>query len=592
MRAPLLVVAIALALPGSVASAQNSPAFSPQLFHPAPGPDEFVTVESARPLSHLSVGAGLYLDYTHDPLSILTYSSRTGDPFGTTVHVQEYVLSSELWVGLGLWDRLQLALSLPLTLYQDGDSFDGDAPPPDGTHVRPPSGFALGDPRLYLKVRLYGKAAGLQLSVSHWLSVPIGNDGALGGAPHYGGFAGEPRLLAEWSAERWRVGLNLGFAWRAATTDYYTAGAGQALTYGLGFGYDVVKRRVRLLAELYGHHDFHVDYTAASPLELDVAARVQMRHGIAFTVGLGVGVIDGAGAPTPRVFVGVSYERPARDRDGDGIPDWLDRCPDAAEDKDGFQDDDGCPDLDNDGDGIPDRDDRCPNQAEDRDGFEDEDGCPDPDNDHDGVDDLHDACPGQAEDRKPPRPNDGCPASMNDEDGDGISDADDKCPTEAEDKDGFEDEDGCPDPDNDGDGIPDGFDECPNLAEDVNGVDDDDGCPEGGATHIKVKGDDLWMAKPILFDGNALGASETVARALLDEISRFLRARTDLKVRVEGFWDLRLGQRAITASQAQADAVRAYLIKSGVAAERLVAAGYGALGEAPARRVELHLWKQ
>jgi len=48
------------------------------------------------------------------------------------------------------------------------------------------------------------------------------------------------------------------------------------------------------------------------------------------------------------------------DPDGDGIPTPLDRCPNEPEDRDGFQDDDGCPDPDNDGDGIPDDKDRCP----------------------------------------------------------------------------------------------------------------------------------------------------------------------------------------------------------------------------------------
>lgn len=35
----------------------------------------------------------------------------------------------------------------------------------------------------------------------------------------------------------------------------------------------------------------------------------------------------------------------------------------AAEDKDGFQDADGCPDDDNDGDGVPDAQDQCVNEA-------------------------------------------------------------------------------------------------------------------------------------------------------------------------------------------------------------------------------------
>jgi outer membrane protein OmpA-like peptidoglycan-associated protein len=90
--------------------------------------------------------------------------------------------------------------------------------------------------------------------------------------------------------------------------------------------------------------------------------------------------------------VGIGWTR-NRDTDRDGIPDSMDRCPREAEDRDGFEDHDGCPDLDNDNDGIPDDKDKCVNDAEDRDGFQDEDGCPDPDNDGDGVLDDTDECP-------------------------------------------------------------------------------------------------------------------------------------------------------------------------------------------------------
>jgi outer membrane protein OmpA-like peptidoglycan-associated protein len=68
---------------------------------------------------------------------------------------------------------------------------------------------------------------------------------------------------------------------------------------------------------------------------------------------------------------------PPSDTDGDGIVDRDDRCPDQPEDRDQFEDEDGCPDLDNDKDGIADAQDKCPNQAEVVNGVEDEDGCPD-----------------------------------------------------------------------------------------------------------------------------------------------------------------------------------------------------------------------
>lgn len=99
----------------------------------------------------------------------------------------------------------------------------------------------------------------------------------------------------------------------------------------------------------------------------------------------------------------------ATDRDGDGIPDEVDQCPDVPEDKDGFEDQDGCPDFDNDKDGIYDAQDQCPNDPEDRDGFQDLDGCPDTDNDKDGITDALDKCPNQPETLNSYKDEDGCP---------------------------------------------------------------------------------------------------------------------------------------------------------------------------------------
>jgi OmpA-OmpF porin, OOP family len=77
------------------------------------------------------------------------------------------------------------------------------------------------------------------------------------------------------------------------------------------------------------------------------------------------------------IYSTVIREPKSGDRDGDGIPDKVDKCPDQPEDFDGFQDEDGCPDLDNDGDGIPDALDKCPNEPETFNNYKDDDGCPD-----------------------------------------------------------------------------------------------------------------------------------------------------------------------------------------------------------------------
>ncbi|MBT3221392.1 MAG: OmpA family protein, partial [Proteobacteria bacterium] len=93
----------------------------------------------------------------------------------------------------------------------------------------------------------------------------------------------------------------------------------------------------------------------------------------------------------------------------DRILDVVDDCPLDPEDIDGFEDEDGCPDLDNDGDGYADLEDRCPNEAEDFDTFEDLDGCADIDNDNDRILDVVDDCPMEPEVLNGIDDEDGCP---------------------------------------------------------------------------------------------------------------------------------------------------------------------------------------
>ena len=59
---------------------------------------------------------------------------------------------------------------------------------------------------------------------------------------------------------------------------------------------------------------------------------------------------------------------------------------------------------DNDNDAVANDRDKCPSEAEDKDQFEDQDGCPEPDNDKDGVLDEKDSCPTVAG----PATNQGC----------------------------------------------------------------------------------------------------------------------------------------------------------------------------------------
>ena len=251
------------------------------------------------------------------------------------------------------------------------------------------------------------------------------------------------------------------------------------------------------------------------------------------------------------------------DSDKDGIPDDFDKCPNDPEDKDGFEDADGCPDPDNDGDGLPDDQDKCPNQAEDKDGFEDTDGCPDPDNDRDGIPDAQDKCPNQPETRNGYQDDDGCP-DVADSDGDGIPEDKDKCPKEKEDKDGFEDEDGCPDPDNDKDGIPDVKDKCPNQPETRNGVQDDDGCPDSLPPAAQKL---LDSPVTLAFQGNKLAPG---ADDVFDPLLELLLEHENVKMGVEvaAETDDAAGK---SIAQSRALAVRAALEAKGIDPMRITA---------------------
>jgi outer membrane protein OmpA-like peptidoglycan-associated protein/opacity protein-like surface antigen len=266
-------------------------------------------------------------------------------------------------------------------------------------------------------------------------------------------------------------------------------------------------------------------------------------------------------------FVSLSFWFGSADTDRDGLPNADDGCPDLAEDFDGFEDQDGCPDPDNDRDTIADLYDKCPDLAEDLDGFQDEDGCPDPDNDRDLILDVND-----------------------------------KCPDQPEDMDGYADEDGCPDPDNDGDGVPDSADACPDTPTGTPvGV---DGCPAKAAPRAVVPPVETMPAigQGLVLDGVSFksGSAELLPEsiAVLARVANSLVQNPTAIIEVRGHTDAQ-GAAEINRdlSQRRAIAVREVLVQMGVPSTRITAVGYGedqpiadnatAEGRAKNRRVEM-----
>ena len=473
MRAFTLTLAFVLVALGTGVSAwAQDRSFDAQLFHPAVGPKGFVTLDSADVPGHLMFNVGLLGNYQYGAFSLdSTVTDSLGNASSNRLDVVRHQAMAELYGAVGLFNLFEIGVAVPMTLYLVGDNFDSTGA---GTGAQI-NARGIGDVRVEAKAALvaFGPDQAFVFGLSAGATFPTADGAAFRGERTV---TGRGRALLEYQiSERLRAVVMLGGLGREKS-QAFNAVVGSQMLYGAAVDYRALAE-MSVLAEVTGRVG-SLSYNDANPAEFDLAMRAYLPGMFSLLMGAGMGLDHGIGSPMVRGFLGLGWAPDFRDRDHDGIIDALDRCPDEPEDKDGFQDDDGCPDEDNDNDGIPDAVDKCPNQAEDFDGFQDEDGCPDPDNDGDGIPDFNDACPNEPEDGKGNRPYDGCPSTSEDSDGDGIPDVKDKCPDEPEDKDGFEDEDGCPDPDNDNDGVPDIYDACPNDPEDMDGFEDNDGCPD------------------------------------------------------------------------------------------------------------------
>jgi len=543
-------------------------------------------VEGTKPLGHLKLAAGLDLNYASQPLQVKSMLAGTS----STTDAVRSATGSDLMMAIGLFNRFELAVALPVTLSQSGDTPAG-APQPASAGV--------GDVRITARARIW------EQGVNGWsLAGSLTGSSALGQSATYinsPGFGVEPRLVVankhrslQWGG---RMGLRLNDGAFLLGTRI-----GNSLTVGAG----VDKRAGRAfhaIAEIAGATPLGDGGFSRrlTPLEATLGARYQWKK-FSFGLGTGFGIVAGVGSPAWRTLATFSWSNDPPDSDRDGVVDTADGCPDDAEDKDGFEDSDGCPDPDNDKDGILDGMDQCPSDPEDLDGFEDEDGCPDLDNDKDGIADVSDKCPNEPETVNEFEDEDGCPdeAPPTDKDGDGILDRDDKCPDDPEDKDGFEDEDGCPDPDNDKDGILDVDDKCPLEPETINGRQDEDGCPDEGAPQVVIGEKELETLQPVFFTLDRFRVRHRFWN-ILDQIALTLKAHPEIgRCAVEGHadatgpadWNKRL-------SVMRAETVVAYLTSKGVDAKRLSAIGQGdakpwadnetAEGRARNRRVMFHI---
>jgi outer membrane protein OmpA-like peptidoglycan-associated protein len=562
------------------------------------GHDGIVRTQSGDALGMGTVDIGGALEYSQewDYIHFIEpFEERDGSP---------RLLSGQLFLCVGVASNLDIGLNLPV--YYDNPQF-GDTRP-----------YGIGDLELSLKLAdfwLHGEDDPVTIAYYCALQFPIGSkdDGFFPRHAYYGSEGNwssgklivHPMLASTIHFDRMAGGavplqLHLNFGGVVNTSE-----DNEALTGSIGLEYSPIENwclftevsaeeRITTVHKEHPFADLINDPIFVTPGLKFTIPKSHVTMTLAGDFGISESNEEFAHVSTSETGTIISHQAnllynayfalnwliPAapKDPDGDGIKGKEDQCPDRAEDKDGYEDTDGCPDLDNDGDGIADSLDKCPNEA----GIAENNGCADVDSDKDGFVDRLDKCPNEAGIKE----NTGCPDV--DSDKDGLADRLDKCPNDAEDMDNFQDSDGCPDPDNDNDGFPDATDKCPNNP----GVAETGGCPktkEITRGQLVLKGVNFESGKAVLLKG-----SYTV----LDEVAESLREWPEITIEIQGHTD-NTGNTAknLVLSQERAETVRQYLMDKGVAPNRLTAVGYGqdkpiadnktANGRAQNRRVEI-----
>lgn len=367
------VVLIASVVGEGRAAAQDR-GYAQNRLDPAEVGSDWFTTESLDLRGSLRPFAGVLGDWSYAPLV------RDGTKIiedSVTTHVRGAV---------NLADRVRVALSLPIALYQHGDDWS------HGTErVYAPETTAVSDVHLSSDVRVFGAfgdvvrgAAGVAVSLPTGSREAYTSDGT---------FRFAPRVLLAGDVRSFTWAGKLGFAFRPRDDVFAGRTLGSDLTFAVSAGIRV-NDRVVFGPELHGG----VTATGASSftergtaIEILLGGRVRLGNHFQAGSSIGSHVTAGDGGATLRVL-GVFEYAPdvCVDKDGDGICAYEDACPEV----DGVRSIDpktnGCP-IDSDGDHIPDRADKCPDLEGERTIDPLTIGCPD--RDHDGVADPRDACP-------------------------------------------------------------------------------------------------------------------------------------------------------------------------------------------------------
>ena len=517
------------------------PKYNLQFWRPAPNPGDFLTSYGTMiDDDNWRVTGGFYLHYAHIPFE-MKYSSKN-----TNMSVLANQTYLDLYASLSLFKWVEIALSMPVALYESTD-FSSESDYPNLSKLDGAAG--AGDLRIVVKGKILDlRKYPVGLALIADLSTPTGTKDRF--------MSDEAVTFALLAAlefnpySKIRMRLNLGYRYRPHRWHYGKFETGQTFLISGAAAVPFFHKDIDLLLDMHGEFNLEQDDKSLDakerPFEADLAFRFRFLdgnawyRGLALTAGIGTGVM-GVGSPDVRVFLGLNFHWVNGgvlnyDLDSGGYITAVDPCPDP-ELTPPSQIPDRCrkKTVDSDGDTIPDADDKCPFTG--RVGQIDEFGCP-PDRDGDTIPDYQDNCP---------------------------------------DEPGLLEYKGCQPSDSDGDTIVDNIDECPSKPETFNGYEDEDGCPDSDPdAKVSLEDGKINIKEQVFFEtGKAKIKKESFD--LLNQVAKLLNDNPHIgNITVEGHTDSRGKYKSnIKLSQDRADSVMKYLIGQGVDPNRLTAKGYG-----------------
>jgi len=310
---------------GGVARAQSVdvPVFNAQSYRPPIDARHMLWTDDAGLAASGTWMAKISIGYAKHVLSV------TEGLTGEEKYLVDDLAQANLIAGTTL-GRFRMGLDLPIFPLVSSEIVDGQA--------------GLGDVGFDLRTTLVdpgdaavGLALGTRVSApTSTVDLPLGT----------GGLGYEVTGIVDTQAGPAHLALNLGYRGvPAAALDVYTVDdqvltrAGVGLAFSPTFG---------LSGDIAGHLQLNqpLDNAANGAWEGLLGFWSRMDRFWVVRAGGGGGLTEAIGAPMLRTVLSIGYEPlPDSDTDGDGLLDSRDKCPDRAEDLDGWEDDDGCPDA-------------------------------------------------------------------------------------------------------------------------------------------------------------------------------------------------------------------------------------------------------